>query len=139
MPAKLLSHVHALNQHPLNQAAKRWLRQARAEVSEEHPYLLQLMWWGLEESDLGMTPESKQRLRARLLPVVEDLLRSPNKEAVQRYLFRGSEQGQPDDPHLSLQSLQNAQDPKDAAWRALDSLNDLVGADPNRDPAFLPD
>src|SRR5574340_232809 len=131
--------IDALNRHPLNQEAKRWLKKADAEMDPSRPYLLQLQLWGLEESDLGLTPDSHRELKARLLPIVTSLLRNPDKVEVQAYLLHGRE-GHPDDPpHLSLHSLENAQSPEDAATRALDSLNDLVSADPTLDQDFLTD
>lgn len=131
--------LEKINQHPLNREAKHWLQMAGAEMDPSQPYLLQLLLWGLEESDLDLTPQSHQALRSRLLPIVASLLSNPDKEAVQEYLLHGQAGNQNDPPHLSLHSLENAQSPADAAMRALDSLSDLVSADPTLDQDFLND
>lgn len=131
--------LETINQHPLNLEAKRWLKKAGAEMDPSQPYLLQLLLWGLEESDLDLTPDSHRELKARLLPIVASLLSNPDKAAVQAYLLHGRSGHLNDPPHLSLRSLENAQSPEDASMRALDSLSDLVSADPTMDQNYLND
>lgn len=131
--------LEKINQHPLNLEARKWLQKAGAEMDLSQPYLLQLQLWGLEESDLGLTPDSHRELKTRLLPIVNSLLSEPDKTAVQSYLLHGRNGNPNDPPHLSLHSLENAQDPADAAMRALDSLSDLVSADPTMDQNYLND
>lgn len=130
------NQLKELNQQPLNQEAKRWLRLAKAEASEDQPYLLQLMWWGLEEAKLNLALKDLQALRVQLKPVVYDLLNNPDKEEAFQYLLTGS--GSPKErPQLSLHTLQSSMTPEEAARRALGSLSALVGSDPSRDSNYL--
>src|SRR5258708_7624872 len=38
-----------VNNLPLNRAAKKWLREAKAPIDGRKSYLLGLLWWGLEQ------------------------------------------------------------------------------------------
>lgn len=133
-----MSDLSQLNRHPLNQEAKRRLLAAKADLTNDQPYLLQLMWWGLEQAKLGLAPAAVQDLRAHLEPVVLDLLDDPDKAAVQEYLLRGTADHQ-ENPQLSLRTMQTALTPEEAAYRALDSLASLVSADPSREQNYLSD
>ena len=84
-----LAVVKELNQHPLNQEAKRWLRLVPYPVDEDQPYLLQLMWWGAEEARLGLTARSRQHLREDLLPVIYELMDYPDPHAAWEFLTNG--------------------------------------------------
>lgn len=131
-----MSALARLNQHPLNQEAKRRLLAAKADLTNDQPYLLQLMWWGLEQAKLGLAPEAVRELRAHLEPVILELLDNPDKTAVQEYLLRGTGDHQ-ENPQLSLRTMQTALTPEEAAYRALDSLASLVSADLNREQNYL--
>jgi hypothetical protein len=45
------------NNNPLNRAAHKWLREARASAPPNDLHLLSLAWWGLENGVEGEWPE----------------------------------------------------------------------------------
>lgn len=125
--------VNELNRHPLNQEAKRWLRLVPYPVDEDQPYLLQLTWWGIEEVRLGLTVQSVQYLRERLLPVIYELMDCSDHHAAWEFLTKGRVgELRPDDlPILSLSTLQHSMIPERAALRALASLDMIVSVEDN--------
>ena len=117
-----LARIKALNQHPLNREAKRWLLDAQVDVQDHQLYLLQLMWWGLDEGKLFWGNEPARRLRELLSSIVLDLLEQSNQTNVLRLMTVGISADE-DDQNLSLGTLEHAQDSRDAAWRTLDALH----------------
>ena len=73
-------NLAALNLLPHNQIALRWLKHAKAHAEPDAPYLLQLMWWGVEESGLKFpnTPGQGYDRKERLLQATLSLLDSPD-------------------------------------------------------------
>ena len=134
MPVSTPQLAH-LNQQPLNREAQRWLLHADAHPDESSQYLLQLMWWGLTEGNLYWGTEQSRRLKERLTNLVLNLFEQENQERVLRLMRVGASPDDQDE-NLSLATLQNAQNPKDAAWRALDALNSATSALPSLDPTY---
>jgi len=125
--------IKELNQHPLNQEAKRWLRLVPYSVEEECLYLLQLMWWGLEEASLRLKVQRIQALRETLLPVIYELMDYADQQAAWEFLTKGRVgELRPDDlPILSLYTLQHSMIPERAALWALASLDMIVSVEDN--------
>lgn len=129
MPANTApKSLESLNSHPLNRAAAKWLRRANFPPEENWLYLLQLMWWGLNEAKMQWRTPGAQDLREKLDSAVNALLGRTDHQHVWHYLVHGAEGNL--QAALTPETLNNAQDPKDAAWRALDALNMVLGGDP---------
>ena len=116
------------NRHPLNQRAKELLKEAKAERSPYHLYLLQLMQWTLDQPDHGQAEE--------VHPILDDsvanLLGSPPKQSLKWLLY------DPDDPHqepaLHPWQLENLS-PLEAGHLALNLIHqNLVSLLPNYPP-----
>ena len=111
--------VEALNREAINQSALHWLKKANAEYNHCDVYVLQLLWWGIEESGLrfpnysGLGYDRKERLREVILRLMDS-----NPDSALRYLC----ETESEDPGLQWTHLEGADDPQDAAWQGLDSL-----------------
>lgn len=124
MPAANLTE---LNQLPQNQIALRWLKQAKAEADPTKPYLLQLLWWGVEESGLKFPdqPDQGYDRKERLLQATLDLLNDLDPQRAVEYVLQ--------DENLPWPNLERAETPEDAASLALDALESLLDSDPSLD------
>lgn len=136
MPVVTPQPIDQLNQHPLNREAKRWLLEAGGdEPREDQQYLLQLMWWGVTEGNLHWGNEQARILRDRLHDLLLTMFDQKNQAYVLRLMAVGVSQYD-DDTNLGLSTLQSAQNPKDAAWRALDAFHNATSALPFLDPTY---
>ena len=99
----------SLNEVPLNQAALKWLKQAKGEAPEYSPHLLNLLAWGLEHQVEGEVPDKdryKVEQQIHLMfawkpaRVMHWLLSNPNEDGATTNL---------------LMSLQAAKNPREAA------------------------
>src|SRR5437879_2150224 len=52
------SRLSDANKGPINQAALRWLKEAKADAAAHHLYVLSLADWGLENKATGDWPET---------------------------------------------------------------------------------
>ena len=102
--------VERLNQSPLNQEAKKRLREAKEPQYPESLYLLQLAKWGLEN---GVKVDSKEVSRQMLEDTLLNL-REVSPEKADHLLSKD----------LAPESLQGH--PKDAAAAVLLNLADII-------------
>lgn len=128
-----LNEVQQLNQHPLNQEARRWLRLAKVPAEDWVQYLLQLMWWGVTKAKLPWLDGPSRRLRDRLEGVLLGLLDHQDQKGVLRLMSHGISR-EDEDTNLALETLQTSMTPEDAAWRALDALHNVLSDLPHLDP-----
>lgn len=129
MPANAQADLKKLNQQPLNREAKNWLDMADVPATDDQQYLLQLMWWGLTDADLYPDNPDAHQLKERLTELVLNLISQQDQQAVLRLMAVGVSHDDQDE-NLSLDTLRNARDPKDAAMRALDALETAASALP---------
>lgn len=115
--------MYERNDLPQNQSALHWLKKAKAPINPDQPYLLQLLWWGMEDAHLQFPDQPNQGYsrRERLSQAVLDLLESRSPQKAVTYL---TEQGS-----LSWENLELADSPQEAAKRALEALEAALDSD----------
>jgi hypothetical protein len=99
----------SLNNLPLNKAALRWLKQAKAEAPEYSPHLFNLAVWGVQEKVEGEWPEAHRH-------AVENqvgLMCGWQPENVMRWLLDNPNEDQA--AQNLLTSLKGASSPREAA------------------------
>jgi len=101
------------NRSRLNQAAKRFLRQVKADAHPLALYSLQLMEWGLKEGGLEVD--------SRVAATLENLLYVEEQDQETMDLLETVE---PEGSRLNL--LKGPLTPRRLAWRLLDSLESRV-------------
>ncbi len=115
-----LDSVARSNRQPLNLLAKKKLLEAKAQLSDLSPYLLQLAEWGLEQ---GLAPEHPSR--SLLESVLQNMSEWEPKRALD-YLVQGEYPENP--PALSKTDLSGT--PEDAAENVLMVLAQRLIEDP---------
>ena len=113
--------IEKVNKHPLNQVALRLLRKTKEPVNADMQYCLQLMLWGLEESDLVLPdPWQTEMFKNTLIRMIGE----ENQEAILHYLIGGPEEPNVDDVSLERAGDEgHAGDLRHAAWHLIDALD----------------
>lgn len=114
--------IQALNQLPINQEAKRLLDQVKEPTDQGSLYLLQLILWGLDPLKghvLTGAPARRQALEDAALSLVP----LPPREALT--FLTMTHDPEDEESNLSSGSL-SEKEPKEAAWRAIDALDQVL-------------
>ena len=114
-----MPEFHPENNDPLNQAAKRLLKEAGESPNPGALYLVQLMRWSLDEGKDGLRYE----LRDRVEQSVDVLLGAKPADAM-KYLVQ-AKTGWPDEVRLEVSDLDGL-NPEEAAQELLESLHSLM-------------
>ena len=131
-----LKRIRELNQHPLNQAALRWLEEGEKQkvpwtieramgveaALRPSPYYLHvvcLLEWAMDETPLP--PQMREDLEYHL-----ELLEANPKEGL-RYLLRFPEDGE---PTMLVEQLRKAESLEEAGWTILDVFEAILTDDP---------
>ena len=121
--------IDQLNKQPVNQLAKRFLRQARQKPDPDLLYLYQLPKWALENGEVKNQEAGSPHANGDLLGAVERLLLLNPQKAMDFLLKEGPEEGSPWVKPVLLSRLKK---PADAAAYLLDRLKAaLAESEPN--------
>lgn len=119
-----------LNNTPLNQAALRWLEQAKAQRSPSLLYLTQLAFWGLEKGvqvQSEVPPEALQDQVSLLLAVKANAAKEQG-QAYQWLLSNPDGPSQAEQTSTLEKALRSAPDPLQAAAAVLETVSDRMAA-----------
>jgi hypothetical protein len=126
------------NKQPVNQAALRWLVEARAEPEATRNYLAQLALWGLEKDQVRvqepMSPN--QPLRSDLEEMLNALMGANVKapaNATEWFTSNPSVSREEQTQNLE-QMLRDAESPRDAAQIVVETAYDRLAADSGTSP-----
>jgi hypothetical protein len=126
--------LEKLNGLPLSQECLQSLQELNVQPERDSLYLLQLLEWALQSSELELDP----KLRPVLQGCLESLFLADPKYAL-KYLL-GSEEHPNDlnDLELSVQAWKSAKEPEDQASLLLDRLEHVLKSDPKYQAFFPP-
>jgi hypothetical protein len=120
------------NNWPINQAALKWLREAKASPDPEVSYIAQLAAWGLEKGivEIPSPVSPSQPERHNLESAVDALLGAgPQQAAFASQWFLSNPNLEPDEQADSLANhLDQATTPAEAATIAVETAYDLMVA-----------
>ena len=108
------------NLHPVNQAAKQWLRRAKVPPEPHSLYAYQLLQWGLAQDPLGPP------LHSAVQEQVDVLQHQWRPEKALAFLLRGLDDQPEYDDLLSADDLRQAENPLEASWQLLGVLLDQM-------------
>lgn len=111
--------IDQLNKQPVNQLAKRLLRQAKQKPDPDLLYLYQLPKWALENGEVKNQEAGSPHANEDLLGAVERLLLLNPQKAMDFLLREGPEEGSPWVKPVLLAKLKK---PADAAAYLLDRM-----------------
>jgi hypothetical protein len=76
------------NRWPVNQAALKWLREAKEPVDEDGSYLAQLAFWGLEKGDARVPdPQSPSQPSAHGVDLLVETLNGMDADKASRFIL----------------------------------------------------
>ena len=126
------------NQWPINQAALKWLQEAKASPDPQVSYIAQLAAWGLEKGivEIPRPVSASQPERHNLESAVDALLAAgPEKAAFASQWFLSNPNLEQDEQADSLVSeLQRVTTPAEAATVAVETAYDLMVAESATSP-----
>ena len=126
------------NQWPINQAALKWLQEAKASPDPQVSYIAQLAAWGLEKGivEIPRPVSASQPERHNLESAVDALLAAgPEKAAFASQWFLSNPNLEQDEQAESLVSeLQRVTTPAEAATVAVETAYDLMVAESATSP-----
>lgn len=117
------------NNSPLNQQARHWLDQAKAESSDQVSYLAQLADWGLERTAVPLPKPNSPRQPDRhdLTSAIEAISGAEPEAATEWFLSNPNTSPEDEEANL-LQLLQDSQTPQEAAQAVLETTFDMMSA-----------
>jgi hypothetical protein len=121
------------NLWPVNQAALKWLKEAKASPEEGISYVVQLAWWGLEKNLVHVPrPISPSQPEPHNLEnAVGALLGSGAKEAefASEWFLSNPNLSKEEQEQNLEQQLRDAESPQEAAQIAVETVYDLMVAE----------
>jgi hypothetical protein len=118
------------NRWPVNQAALKWLREAKVFPEEDASYMAQLAWWGLEKGGLEVwDPIAPSQPSPDNVELLVQTIYGMDADKASRFILSN--------PNLSFKEqrdnlarlLEEATSPQDAAWAVIEALYDLMVAE----------
>jgi hypothetical protein len=119
------------NSGPINQAALKWLREAKASSYENVSYLVQLAQWGLKKGGLAIRrPAAPSQPEHHEVENVLEALAGRDPAAATEWLLSNPNVDDQEEQEANfLWQLQEAKSPQEAAQAVVETVYDLLVAE----------